>query len=120
MIKVITDKTKNYDAYNTHWNYCVKNDIPFIRIIPATKFAQVEFDILTMLDSHIILTSPSKFLMELYNCYVEFFKFPKNKIACGGGSNNLIFTLYNEHADFFANQLFDYLLDYTKANRKSL
>ncbi len=120
MTKTLTDKSKDYEAYNAHWSYCVKNDIPFIRIIPATKFAQVEFDISTMLDFYKISDSPSKFLIELYNSYVEFFQFPKNKIGCGGGSKNLIFTLYLEHVDFFANQLFEYLLEYTKTNRKPL
>ena len=118
MIKFLTDKTKDYEAYNAHWNYCVKNDIPFIRCIPATKFAKVEFDTITMLDFHKISNSPSNFLMQLYDCYVEFFQFPKNKVACAGGSNNLIFTIYKEHSEFFANQLFFYLVEYTKANRK--
>ena len=120
MIKVITDKTKGYDAYNAHWNYCVKNDIPFIRIIPATKFAKVEFDISTMLDFFEISSHPAEFFIKLYECYVEFFKLPKDKLSCAGGSNNLIFTLYKEHAEIFANQLFDYLYDYTKSHRKHL
>lgn len=120
MLKVITDKSKDYEAYNAHWDYCVKNDIPFIRIIPATKFAQVEFDITTMLEFHRIENHPTEFFIELYKSYAEFFNLPVNKISCAGGSNNLIFTLHIEHASFFANQLFDYLRDYTNANRQSL
>lgn len=120
MTRTLTDKSKDYVEYNAHWSYCVKNDIPFIRIIPTIKFSQIEFDISTMLHLFEIAATPTDFLMELYKGYAEFFMLPKNKISCAGGSKNLILTLHNEHADFFANQLFDYLLEFTKANRKSL
>ena len=117
MTKTITDKTKDYEAYNAHWNYCVTSDIPFVRIIPATIFAKVEFDITTMLDFYKIEKHPANFFLGMYENYVKFFMLPQDKISCAGGSNNLIFTIYLEHANFFANQLFDYLLVHTKANR---
>ena len=117
MIKTITDRTKDYEAYNAHWNYCVTNDIPFVRIIPAKVYAKVEFDVTTMLDFYKLEKHPSNLFIDLYEKYVEFFMLPSDKISCAGGSNNLIFTIYLKHADFFANQLFTYLYASIKTKR---
>jgi hypothetical protein len=117
MLKFITDKKNDYNA---HWNYCVQNDIPFIRVIPATKYARVEIDVFCMLDFYELKKSPTDFLVTLYKCYAEFFKLPMEKFEYAGGSNNLIFTLYKEHSEFFAIQLFEYLDVFVKTNRKSI
>lgn len=104
MLKFIIDKKNDY---NKHWDYCTKNDIPFVNIIPAIKYSKIEFDILCMLDLYQLTNSPSDFLIELYNVYSEFFKLPTDKISCVGGAKNLIFTIHKEHSEFFAAQLFD-------------
>ena len=117
MLKFIIDKKSEY---NEHWNYCVKHDIPFVRIIPATIYAKIEFDVFCMLAFYKLTKYPAEFLITLYECYAEFFKLPNNKLSCTGGSNNLIFTIYKEHSEFFASQLFDYLNDFVKANRKPI
>lgn len=103
--------------YNEHWSYCIKNDIPFIRIIPAKKYSKIEFDIFCMLNFHELKKTPSEFLINLYKCYAEFFRLPLNKFEYAGGSNNLIFTILKEHSEYFASQLFDYLNDFVKTNR---
>ena len=117
MLKFIIDKKSDY---NNHWNYCIENDIPFVSIIPARKFAQVEFDVLSMLDFYELSKYPTDFLITLYKSYSEFFNLPINKFNCSGGSKNLIFTLYKEHSEIFALQLFDYLDVFVKKNRKEI
>jgi hypothetical protein len=117
MQKFITEKTANYTE---HWNYCIKNDIPFIRITPAVKYAKVEFDVDCMLEFFVLTGDPSEFLVELYSNYAVFFMLPVDKISCMGGTKNLIFTVYKADAEFIAAQLFDYLTMFVKSNRKSL
>ena len=116
-MKFIIDKKNDY---NEHWNYCVKNDIPFVRIIPAIKFSKVEFDIFCMLDFYTLTKEPLDFFEELYKNYAEFFMLPKDKYSCAGGQKALVFTIYKEHSETFANQLFDYLNKFVKENRKPL
>lgn len=117
MKKYMTDKKEDY---NNHWAYCIQNDFPFIRIIPKIKYSKVEYDISTMTDLYKMEKEPSEFFVQLYESYVEFFKLPKDKMCCAGGESSLIFTVHKAHATIFAEQLFDYLIDYVKKNRKSL
>ena len=117
MNKFTIDRTNNYTK---HWNYCKKNDIPFVRIIPATKYSKIEYDFFDMLEFYELTKSPLKFMIKFYKNYVEFFDLPKDKISSIGGEKSLIFTVHKEHSEFIANKLFDYLDKFVKENRKKL
>ena len=114
MIKYVIDKKND----NDHWNYCVQNDTPYVKIFSARKFARIEFDVVTMLNNQRLPKGPAQSIEKMYMSYIEFFKFPKDKWHCVGGSYNLIFTVYQEHAEFIASHLFDYLDDFVKTNRR--
>lgn len=116
MKKYVIDKKEDK---NTHWEYCEENDIPYIVIYPAKKFSKIEFDVYTMFGFHKPTSHPSDSIIEIYKSYCLLFNFPDDKMSCIGGSNNLIFVVFEEHSEFIANQLFDYLYNFVKSNRKS-
>lgn len=110
----------NQANYNDHWNYCVQNDIPCIRIFPGKKYSSIEYDVLSMLELHQLKASPMQNVIGIYKAYTEFFSLPAKQFSFAGGSNNLIFKVYAEHAAYFADQLFEYLHRYVQLNRIEL
>jgi hypothetical protein len=116
MQKFITDKK---DDYTAHYQYCAQHQLPFVRVIPATKYARVEFDVYEMVKPRGMPDEqPSDFIISLYQHYARFVDLPNDKFSCVGGANNLIFTVYKEHAPAFATQLYDYLLRFITKKQK--
>jgi hypothetical protein len=107
-------------AANEQWDYCMKHDLPCVQVIPGEddKFADVQFDVLPMLSFHKISNYPSDKVMIIYKSYAEFFRLPEDAFKYIGGSNNGIFTVFQEHAEFIAEKLFDYLGAFMRENRK--
>lgn len=101
-----------------HWKYCRQNQIPYVAIKPARKYAYVEFDVYEMVQpGGLPDEQPCDFIIELYKCYARFFNLPKERFSYAGGSNNLGFTVFNKHAEVFASQLFDHLLRFVKSQQ---
>lgn len=100
---------------------CARLQVPFVSITPARKYAYVQFDVYEMVKPHGLPDEqPADFIIDLYKCYARFFNLPKNKFSCVGGSNNLGFTVFREHAEIFASQLFDHLLRFVKSQQESI
>lgn len=116
MQKFIVDKK---DDYSAHFKYCAQHRLPFVRIIHALKYSKVEFDVSEMLVlKGLPGEQPSEFIISLYRHYTRFTGLPNDKFSCAGGSNNLIFTVYREHAEPFASQLYDYLLKFVTSQQR--
>ena len=116
MQKFITDKK---DDYTAHYQYCAQHKLPFVHIIPSIKYAQIEFDVYEMVKPKGLPDEqPNEFIIDLYQHYARFVGLPNDKFSCVGGSNNLIFTVFKEHAEPFANQLYDYLLRFIAKEQK--
>ena len=99
---------------------CARLQVPFVCVTPARKYAYIQFDVYEMVKPHGLPDEqPADFVIDLYKCYARFFDLPKERFSYSGGSNNLGFTVYKEHAEVFANQLFDHLLRFVKSQRSA-
>ncbi|MCB2380444.1 hypothetical protein LGH70_22820 [Hymenobacter sp. BT635] len=116
MQKFIVDKK---DDYSAHYQYCAQHHLPFVRVIHALKYSKVEFDVSEMVMLKALSREqPSDFIIDLYRHYARFTRLPNDKFSCAGGSNNLIFSVYREHAEPFAAQLYDYLLKFVISQQR--
>ena len=105
---------------NGYWEYCCKNDIPMVEVIHGRKYSKVNYDIYSMLRFHELDEDLLDEMNSIYTAYAKFFALPSERNAAVGGYSALIVTVYKEHAEFIANQLFDYLTTYVRNNRKLL
>jgi len=112
MQKFTTPTDPNHaSSYQT----CARLQVPYVSITPARKYAYVQFDVYEMVKPHGLPgEQPADFVIDLYKCYARFFGLPKDRFSCAGGANNLGFTVFKEHAEVFASQLYDHLLRFVK------
>jgi len=103
-----------------YWQYCITNDIPLVELIPGRKYSKVNYDIYSMLGNHEIGEELMDEMNTIYTAYCKFFDLPKKYIAAVGGYYALIMTVHAEHGEFIAEQLYNYLVKYVRANRTPL
>jgi hypothetical protein len=116
MQKFVIDKKGDNTA---HYSYCAQHRVPFVRIIPAVKYARVEFDVYEMVRPQGLPDEqPCDFIIDLYKSYARFVDLPKDKFSCVGGANNLVFSVYREHAETFAALLYDHLLRFITSQQR--
>ena len=116
MHKFLVDKK---DDYSAHYKYCAQHCLPFVRIIHAIKYSKVEFDVYEMVKPKGLPgEQPADFIIDLYRSYARFTGLPNDRFSYAGGANNLIFTVYREHAEPFASQLYDYLLKFVTSQQR--
>jgi hypothetical protein len=105
--------------FDNHYRFCAEHQIPYISIKSGRKYAYLQFDVYEMVKPQGLLDEqPGDFIMELYQNYARFFALPKHKFSFAGGSNNAGFTVFNEHAEFLAASLYDYLLRIVREQQK--
>lgn len=67
------------------WQYCRQNQIPYVAIKPARKYAYVEFDVYEMVKpAGLPDEQPCDFIIDLYKCYARFFNLPKGRFTYAG------------------------------------
>lgn len=102
---------------NGYWEYCCKNDIPMIQVIPGRKYSKVSYDIYSMLGSYELGEDILDEVKSIYISYTKFFFLPPERFSSIGGYSALVITVHKEHAELIANHLFDFLLAYVRKNR---
>jgi hypothetical protein len=116
MQKFVIDRKGDYAA---HYSYCAQHRVPFVRVIPAIKYARIEFDVYELVKPQGLSDEqPYDFIIDLYQAYARFVGLPTDRFSCVGGANNLISTVYKEHAEPFAAQLYDYLLRFIASQQR--
>ena len=110
---------KNRDnTINTYWEKCIALSIPYITVESKIKFAEVSFDVYTMLlNNYDLDADPCNFLITFYTDYATTLKLPLNRLKCLGGSTSLSFTVWKEDAPTFANAVYDFLVKFVEEHR---
>ena len=102
-----------------HYRYCAQHQLPHVTVSLARKYAYVQFDVYEIVPPQGWPgEQPDEFIIELYKCYARFFNLPDHKFSYAGGSNNVGFSVFKEHAEIFASQLYDYLLRFVQEQQK--
>ena len=112
---IIHSKSENSE----YWEYCMKNEIPQIRIIHGKIYSKIEYTLTPMLQHHTLNSALLEEFSSIYEGYCKFFQLPASKMLTAGGSTNLIFTVFRVHAELIASQLYEYLIFTVTKYRKS-
>ncbi|EDS4738668.1 hypothetical protein GYD59_004708 [Salmonella enterica] len=95
---------------NNHWERCKKDHAPFIEISKVNRdYMNIFYDIT---DYNIDLEKISDDVKKIHSSYIDFFII-SDAIVTDGYEQCYFFNLIvkQEHAEFFAAQLYDYLLN---------
>jgi len=109
---------KSHPAIANYWGYCQKNQIPHIEISEYEDgYMDISYDLLPCLPFHRLDADLSDEVFKIYEAYFKFFNLPDENLICAGGTINLSIKVRNEHAEFIAEHLFDYLTVFVSKHR---
>lgn len=101
---------KNSNVQGEYWEYCEKTKSPYIEINSVGKdYSNIFYDVTNY---HINLEDISDKIKRLYISYKEFFLL--TDLNCNNEDNEYYFfnlLVKQEHAEFIADKLYDYLLE---------
>jgi hypothetical protein len=116
VVKFYYDLRSDKNGFDQHWNYCCKNDLPFVRIIKqGKKYCSIEFDVISITkSSRLLLVDFSGQIIKFYTTYIKQSRLPVAKSLIIGGGSSLIFKVYSKDAEQLAELTFDLILILSK------
>ena len=103
---------KNSSLASQHWELCNKEKLPFITINSLDKYYSEIFYDITDINNN--LEEISEFVKEIFSFYNKFFCMPGYITEKYNDQYYYFeFPVQKDHAEFIANQLFDYLQNQT-------
>lgn len=103
-----------------HYDYCCNNRIPYVTIRKGgTKYWKVDYNILplTMFERFVIIDYTDH-TIPFYDKYCQDFHLPIDKKSYSGSGGCLMFTVFKEDSQEFADRLFDLLVVLSKKDQE--
>ena len=112
---IIKLSNNDVEKSNNHWEYCTKNNIPFISISDDGNHSVISYDILPCRPIFKDEEGLFNAISSMYMVYANKYNFVNYLLI--GGTSAAGFHVYKKDAKLLANLLYDFIMQYIETTK---